>query len=208
MLPQSRQMNRVRYIISRFLYFFFSYKVEIIKPGKTKSLRSIPTTYRVKKSTWFTILLGAIFLVVSILGMIIIGINAQPYSMYDLYEFAAIELLLILSFANQIMLKGEIVVSDGQVRFSYRNITGNTSRQEPISNYDCIWIQKYKTHNAGQAHDGIGYSIIYLRHKWNRFRTLFLYDGPNPKDQAEQYANTFNFKTKKSFLTIRKGFIR
>ena len=113
-------MNRVRYIISQFLYFLFSYEVEIIKPRKTKSLRSIPATYRVKKSTWFTILLGVIFLVVSILGVIIIGLNAQPYSRYDLYEFAAIELLLILSFTNQLMLKGEIVVSDTQVQFSYR----------------------------------------------------------------------------------------
>ncbi len=201
-------MNKVRYIISQFLYFFFSYEVEVIKPRKTKSLRSIPTVYRVKKSTWFTILLGILLFVVSLLGIAVIGISVQPYSMYDLYEFAALELLLISALVNQMMLKGEIVVSNDIVGFSYRNICGKISSQEPLSNFQCIWIQKYKTPNEGQAHDGTGYSIIYLRHKWNRFRTIFLYDGPNPKDQAEQYSKIFNLKTKKSFITLRKRFIR
>lgn len=198
-------MNKVLYFITQVLFIPFSFKAEIIKPRKTESLRSLPAVFKVKRSKWFTFILGGGVFVVGILGLMIIGLNVQPYSAYNVWEFAVIETLLILAFINQLSLKGEIIVNDEQVEFHYKNMLGKTLRTESISSYDCIWIQKYKIGGHGQAHDGTAYSSIYLRHKWNRFRTLFLWKGRGSEDQAESYAKMFGLKIKKSFFTINKA---
>lgn len=200
-------MDKFKYIITKALYILFSYEADIVKPRRTKSLRILPTTYKIRKSIWFTILLGAGLLLVGAFGGAVIVLELQPYSVYELWEFILIESVLILAFINQLSLRGEVYVSANKVCFSYRYILGSVEKQESISNYNSVWIQKYRTNKQDGVGKGRGYHIIYLRHNWNRFRTIYLYNGNEIEERGKFYSELFNLQTKKSSLTINKGFI-
>lgn len=194
---------RFLYTITQLLFYVFGYQTQIVKPRKSKSVHTIPTTFKIVRNKWLTIILGIAVVLVTLFGVAIIGLKTEPYTKLDVFEFFIFDVILILAFLNQLLLKGNITLTENYVKFDYRYIFGNLNKTEAISDYNCIWIQKYRAKDAST--EGLSYKKIYLSHSWNRFRTLYLYKGDNYEKQAEIYSNLFNLKVKKSFWNVRSS---
>ena len=196
-------LNRVFYFLTSILNQLFGYKTRIIKPRKTKSLRSLPTVFAVSGYRFFIIWLGFLLVASSILGLSVIFLGNESYTSYELWEFIVIEVLLILAFCNQLVLKGEIKVDRTHVVFSYKNIITTVNPSEPIENYRCIYVQRYRKPNGGSlSGGGDPYQKIFLRHRWNRSRSICLFKGKATKENTDFYSNMFSLPVKESIVTI------
>ena len=184
-------------------YQLFGYKTWIIKPRKTKSLRSLPTVFKVSGHRFFIILLGFLLMASSILGLSVIFLGSQNYTTYELWEFIVIEILLILALCNQLVLKGEIRVEKNGTVFLYRNIFKTVRLTESIENYCCIYVQHYRKPNGfSESGGGDAYQKIFLKHRWNRFRSLCLFKGKATKENTDFYSNLFSLSVRRSIAAI------
>ena len=136
-----------------------------------------------------------------LVGLSLLIPNVESPSKYEVLSSIIISLIITSAFVNQILLKGEIEVQKNIIIFNYRSIFGWHVRRENISNYNSIWVQKMRT-RLQLVDRGRPYVKILLKHSWNRFRSIEIYEGPRNETKSQFYANLFDLPIKKSLINI------
>ena len=199
-------MKHILYFITRVLFYFYSFELQIEKPAKRKSLTRVPTSFKVHGSRWWTLILGGFTLLAMLAGLSLLISNVESPTKYEVLSYTIISIIIISAFVNQMLLKGEIEVQNNIIEFNYRSIFGLHVRTEDISGYNCIWVQKMRT-RLQHVDRGRPYVKILLKHSSNRFRSIQLYEGPQNETKSQFYANLFGLPIKKSLITIRGKFV-
>ena len=194
-------MKNLFYFITHGLFYFYSFELQIVKPAKRKSLSKVPTVFKVHGSRWWTLILGGFTLLAILAGLSLLIPNVESPSKYEVLSSTIISLIITSAFVNQILLKGEIEVQKNIIVFNYRSIFGWHVRRENISSYNSIWVQKMRT-RLQRADLGTPYVKILLKHSWNRFRSIGIYEGPRNETKSQFYADLFNLPIKISLITI------
>ena len=200
-------MKAIVYFLTRLIFYFYSYELEIIDPPKRKSLTRVPTVFRVHGSKWWTILLGAATFLVVIAGLSQLAPSSAPPPKGEIISYSITGIFITLAFINQLVLKGRIIVHQNQVEFNYRNVFGYQNSTVELSDYSNIWIQKMKTRNSIGAHDGRSYVKIRLKHSWNRFRSIELFEGNKDESKIQFYSELFDLPPRESIVTIRGKYV-
>ena len=196
-------MKGIFYFLTRFLFFFFSYELEIIDPPNRKSVTKVPVVFRVHGSNWWKILLGAASFLVIIAGLAQLTSSSEVPSTGEIISYSITGVFVMLAFLNQMILSGQITLQNEMVEFNYRNIFCRQYRIVDLSDFDCIWVQKMKKRAKNIAFDGTPYVKIRLKHSWTRFRSIELCEGPKDDEKTQFYSKIFNLPIKESFITIR-----
>ena len=194
-------MKNLFYFITHGLFYFYSFELQIVKPAKRKSLSKVPTVFKVHGSRWWTLILGGFTLLAILAGLSLLIPNVESPSKYEVLSSTIISLIITSAFVNQILLKGEIEVQKNIIVFNYRSIFGWHVRRENIANYNSIWVQKMRT-GLQLVDRGRPYVKILLKHSWNRFRSIEIYEGPRNETKSQFYANLFDLPIKKSLINI------
>ncbi|MEQ9426939.1 MAG: hypothetical protein RJQ09_21125 [Cyclobacteriaceae bacterium] len=197
-------MKSLLYFVTRILFYFYSFELKIIDPPNRKSLTKVPTVFKVYGSLWWRIILGAATILVLVAGLSQLALSAQLPSKSEIISFVFIGLLIIIAFLNQLILKGRIEVHEKFIVFDYRNIFGRQNRLVELSAYKNIWVQKMKT-RMGMEFAGTPYVKVRIKHKWTRFRSIQLYEGPMNENKIKFYSELFNLPIKESLVTIREN---